>query len=739
VNYWLLTTEYPPFYGGGIGTYCYYTARMLAGAGCHVTVFVADDKVRDREDLPEEHNIRIIRFNSDRNKLSGSLGYTARLSYAFADIVRTLILEDGKPHYIEAQDYLGIAYYLSQYKHLGYSFMTSIPLLLTLHSPAFIYLDYNRVPLYRFPDFWTCEMEKQAIVAADLRISPTRFLVEEIGRQIDLSGRPVRILPNPYQPDQPPVDTPAHIPGKIIYYGKLSPQKGSFELMEYFTELWDEGFPHPLHIVGGTDIVFHPEQRTMGQLIHDKYKSYQEKGLLLLQGQIQPDWIKDTLQYAHLVIVPSIVDNMPYVVIEAMCLGKIVLASVQGGQPEIIEDGETGFLFDHKDPPSFARQLQKILALPVEEIQRIGANASRKIHASYGYDTIGPQKLALLKEITDEAHAGQRPLAAGKASHCFPFVHQEPIATLSVPDDQSLTGPSVQTDNLLSVVIPYFNMGRFIGECLHSVLNSTYQDLEVIVIDDGSTDPVSIQQLEKLGSDPRITVIRQKNHGLAYTRNQGAQTARGAWLAFLDADDKVSTTYYEKCLHALQHSDNVFFAGSWVQYFGDSHKLWPTFTPQPPYALVHNPVNSSGLVYKRAAFLTGGLNDKKADYGMEDYDSVISMLRHGFNGVVIPEPLFHYRVRKGSMFRQATPEKLLYSNRYIAEKNKDYYSRFATQVINILNANGPGYQFDNPTFGVRSSTVVQHDSRLVQHLKAAVKKSPRLKRFALTIKNKLNF
>jgi glycosyltransferase involved in cell wall biosynthesis len=717
VNYWLLTTEYPPFYGGGIGTYCYYTARMLAAAGCHVTVFVADDKVRDREDLPEEGNIRIIRFNSDRNKLSGSLGYTARLSHAFAGIVRTLILEDGKPDYIEAQDYLGIAYYLAQFKHLGYSFMAGVPLLVTLHSPAFIYLDYNRVPLYRFPDFWTCEMEKQAIIAADLLISPTRFLVEEIGRQIDLSGRPIRILPNPYQPDQPPVDAPAHIPGKIIYYGKLSPQKGSFELMEYFTELWDEGFPHPLHIVGGTDIVFHPEQRTMGQLIHDKYKSYQEKGLLLLQGQIQPDWIKDTLQYAHLVIVPSIVDNMPYVVIEAMSLGKIVLASIQGGQPEIIEDGETGFLFDHRDPPSFARQLHKILALPVEEIKRIGANASRKIHTCYSFDNIGPRKLALLEEIKPSGNH-------------FPFVHQEPIA--------ALTTTAMQKD-LLSVVIPYFNMGRYINECLHSVLNSTYQDLEVIIIDDGSTDPVSIRQLEVLATDPRITILRQKNHGLAYTRNQGAQTARGAWLAFLDADDKVSTTYYEKCIHALQHSDNVFFAGSWVQYFGDSHKLWPTFTPQPPYALVHNPVNSSGLVYKRTAFLAGGLNDKKADYGMEDYDSVISMLRHGFNGVVIPEPLFHYRVRKGSMFRQATPEKLLYSNRYIAEKNKDYYARFATQVINILNANGPGYQFDNPTFGVRSSTVVQHDNRLVQHLKAAVKKSPRLKRFALTIKNKLNF
>src|SRR5882757_6770683 len=120
---------------------------MLAAAGCRVTIFVADDKVRDREDSHGGEGIRIIRFNSDRNKLSDSLGYTARLSYAFADVVKSVILEDGKPDFIEAQDYLGIAYYLAQYKHLGYPFMTDIPILLTLHSPAFIYLDYNRVPL----------------------------------------------------------------------------------------------------------------------------------------------------------------------------------------------------------------------------------------------------------------------------------------------------------------------------------------------------------------------------------------------------------------------------------------------------------------------------------------------------------------------------------------------------------------------------------------------------------------
>ncbi|HVW60388.1 MAG TPA: glycosyltransferase, partial [Puia sp.] len=413
-----------------------------------------------------------------------------------------------------------------------------------------------------------------------------------------------------------------------------------------------------------------------------------------------------------------IVDNMPYVVVEAMSLGKVVLASVQGGQSEMIEEGETGFLFDHRDPASFARQVEKILALPVEEIGRIGANASRKVHASYGFDVIAPQKLSLLHTLSQPSN-----------NH-FPFLYQEPISPLP---------PDAAPNHRLSVVIPYYNMGRYIGECLHSVLNSTYQDLEVIIIDDGSTDPASIRQLETLPPDPRVTIVRQKNRGLAFTRNHGAEIAHGTFLAFLDADDKVASTYYEKAIRALRYNDNVFFAGSWVQYFGDSRRLWPTFTPQPPYALVHNPVNSSSLVYRRAAFLAGGLNDKKADYGLEDYDSVVSMLRHGFNGVVIPEPLFHYRIRKGSMFRQTTPEKLLYSNRYIAEKNRDYYTRFATEVINILNANGPGHQFDNPTISVRPSTTIENESRLVRHLKSAVKKSPGLKRIALTIKHKLNF
>ena len=714
MKYWLLTTEYPPFHGGGISTYCHFTAEMLSAGGIDVLVFVPDDSVRDFICTEEKNGIRLLRFNSNRSDLGPSLGYTARLSYEFAMMVKAIMEKGERPDLIEAQDYLGIAYYLTQMKHLGYGILTDIPIVITLHSPAFVYLEYNRVSTYRFPDFWTCEMEKEAIAAADHLISPTRFIADEIQKYTDISKKKVHLLANPYKSgkNEPPEK---FLRNKLVYYGKLSPQKGSFELLRYFKELWDSGFQHPLYIIGGTDIVYHPEMQTMGQWVEKYYGDYIARGLLRLLGKIQPRQIKDQLSDAHLIIVPSIVDNLPYVVMEAMSLGKVVLASRQGGQREMIEDGVSGFLFDHDVPGDFASRLLQILSLPEDEVQRIGSRACQRVSENYAFDVIGPKKIGLLQKVKTE------PMPADH----FPFLYQEkgiPFANAPIEDER------------LTVVIPYYNMGLYIEECVRSVMDSSYKDLEILIVDDGSSDPVSIEKLKSFAGREKIRVFHQKNQGLALTRNEGARQAVGTFLAFLDADDKVAPSYYEKAIAALKKNTNVCFAGAWVQYFENSDQLWPTFTPQPPYALVHNPVNSSGLVYKRAAFLEGGLNDKRTDYGLEDYESVVNMLHHGFNGVVLPEVLFHYRVRSGSMFRSISREKLLYSNKYIIEKHADYYTKFAAQIVNLLNANGPGYLFDNPTLEVRVNSRTIRDNVLLIKIKSLVKGNQKLKKIVLSIK-----
>ena len=710
MNYWLLTTEYPPMHGGGISTYCYFTAQMLAAAGDEITVFVPDDAEADFSITVQAKNIKLVKFNSQRENLQQTLGYTAALSYAFAGMVRHMIAREGAPDYIEAQDYLGIAYYLTQYKHAGYSFLANIPIIITLHSPAFIYLLYNRVPVYRFPDFWTGEMEKQAIAAADGIVAPTHFIVEEVKKHMSLEGKQVTVIANPYHFTIAPVPSVAR--NKILYYGKLSPQKGSFELLAYCKALWDEGFPHPLHIVGGTDIVFHPEMKTMGQLVQAQYAPYISKGLLQLHGKIAPADIEHHLRDAHLVIVPSIVDNMPYVVMEAMSLGKVVLASQQGGQREMINDGINGYLFSHEEPGSFAATLKKILALSDESIQTMGARAQEKIAQDYAPEKIWAQKKAFLQALT--------PLSTNQ----FPFLYQEPM--------QELTNGAV-ISGLLSVVIPYFNMGAFIAECLSSLLASHYQHLEIIIVNDGSTEAASLAQLKALRTEKRIRVIDQLNGGLAAARNAGARASSGEYLAFLDADDKVAPDYYTKAITALQKNTNVFFAGCWAKYFENSTQLWPSFTPQPPYALVHNMVNSSGLVYKKNAFLAAGLNDAKAGYGLEDYESVVHMIASGFNGIVLPEALFYYRVRTGSMFRKITTEKLLYAHHYIATKHAAYFTRYAIPVMQLLQANGPGYSYDNPTFATKITVSSGPEGKYNQQLKQFVKRNVWLKKIALQI------
>ena len=274
MKYWILTTEYPPLFGGGISTYCYEASRMHTAFGDEVTVFIPDDKVADHE-IRQFEGVRVIAFNSNRSKLANYMGYVPRLSFEFATMVKQIIEAEGKPDYIEAQEYLAIAYYTLQFKLLKYSSFEGIPVILVLHSPAFLYLYYNREGIYEFPNYWTGELEISCIRAADQLIAPSQYIVDEIKKHISLEGINVRVIRNPYQFEsgsQLPVSKAGTAEpvtgnikrGRIVFYGKLSPQKGVFEMFEYFSRLWDAGEDYILNVVGGTEKVYYPEMKTMG-------------------------------------------------------------------------------------------------------------------------------------------------------------------------------------------------------------------------------------------------------------------------------------------------------------------------------------------------------------------------------------------------------------------------------------------------------------------------------------------
>ncbi|PSR29489.1 MAG: hypothetical protein C7B47_01870 [Sulfobacillus thermosulfidooxidans] len=668
MKFWLLTTEYPPFFGGGIATYAGLTAQLFSDYGHEVTVIVYDEQAQGRKELVIE-GIRVIRFSSlwDSHLM---LGYPAQLSYAYAKIVEDLIVREGPPDLIESQEYLGIAAHLLQRKRTLDPLFVNIPVIITAHNPKFLLDPIDRAPTYQFPDYWTGELERFSLRAADGVISPSAFLRTALTHSLpDLS---VEVIPNPYRVPPQPAKTSRQ--ERLLYVGRLQLFKGILDLLEALVPLWNDGFTWPLDIVGH-DSPYYPKGTSFKSYIDTRYQPYLRKGLIRLHPAISSEELGAFYAQAGCVILPSRFDNLPYVLLEAMSYECVVVATQSGGQKEVIIDGESGFLCQAEH---LGRTIKRATELSLDQQSTMGHQARTRVASWTDPESIYEKKMDYI-----------RSLLHGDQPRSFPVIRPTPSSEL-IP---------VSKQGHLSIVIPFYNLGSYLLETLDSLMQlPSSLNKEIIVVDDGSTDGVSIAALRKAARTyPDTTIYRTPNQGLARARNFGASKATGTFLAFLDADDKVDPRYYPRAIKILQHYDNVSFVGCWAQYFGVDYHIWPTWNPEPPYALFHNPLNTSALVYLRDHFLAYGQNDPEMEYGMEDYESLIRMLSHGCHGVAIPEPYFFYRVRPHSMSREFNQANQQYLYRLIVQKNRTLYMQYADELFFLFNANGPQYSVDNPT------------------------------------------
>lgn len=109
---------------------------------------------------------------------------------------------------------------------------------------------------------------------------------------------------------------------------------------------------------------------------------------------------------------------------------------------------------------------------------------------------------------------------------------------------------------LISIIIPVYNSGQFLEKCLDSVCHQTFKNIEIICINDGSTDD-SFDILRKYASnDERIRIISQTNSGVSHSRNIGANISQGEWISFIDSDDYISEELYSEFYSVLNQNDN---------------------------------------------------------------------------------------------------------------------------------------------------------------------------------------
>jgi glycosyltransferase involved in cell wall biosynthesis len=201
----------------------------------------------------------------------------------------------------------------------------------------------------------------------------------------------------------------------------------------------------------------------------------------------------------------------------------------------------------------------------------------------------------------------------------------------------------------ISVLMPCFNHGAFIAEAVDSVLAQTLQDFEIIIVDDGSTDPATREALLRLGS-PRTTILTTTNRGLPAARNHAALHASGEFYCAVDADDKLAPTWFEKAVRVLDDRPDVMFVSHWLETFGDERWTWTPVRCDLASLLARNAVNGAALVRRGVFEAVGGYDETMRD-GCEDWDFWLRLVERGFHGTIIPEVLFYYRRRSDSMSR----------------------------------------------------------------------------------------
>ena len=113
----------------------------------------------------------------------------------------------------------------------------------------------------------------------------------------------------------------------------------------------------------------------------------------------------------------------------------------------------------------------------------------------------------------------------------------------------------------ISVIVAVYNIEKYVGRCIESILNQSYSELQIILVDDGSTDESGKICDDYAIKDLRIQVIHQENQGLSMARNTGIQYAEGAWLSFIDGDDIIHPQFIEILHRAIYSSSSQIEIG----------------------------------------------------------------------------------------------------------------------------------------------------------------------------------
>jgi glycosyltransferase involved in cell wall biosynthesis/GT2 family glycosyltransferase len=652
----LVSRELQGFLGGGIGTYAAEMARTLAVRGHEVHLLTAPhEHLRQRgPQLVPGVRIHTVDLTVGRAGLEAYPTFPMRYSMAVLDAVERLTREAALD-YIEFPDYHGEGYFTTRAKRTLGLFERTV-LAVRLHSTSALCRQADADARLDSELAMIEHLEREACLAADLVIAPGQQVLRRLPKPTHPQHR--NVIPVPLDIDHLVRDFggiksaySAPATPVILFFGKLQYLKGPQDLVEAGQTLLRRGVQAHFRLIGN-DSPTGPFGRSMLEHLQRRIEPRFADAFRFEPARPRRE-LGPTIRDADICCFPSRWEAFPLVCLEALALGAPVVASDAGGLSEIVQHGESGLLFPAGDAEALANCLERMLADPALR-QRLG--------------TAGPVRV---RELCDPSGVIK------ELEHA--------ITACGTPDPRPPAAAAARP--LVSIIIPFYNLGEYLPATLASARQQTYRNIEILVVDDGSTDPASLALLDQLPANIRI--IRKPNGGLGSARNAGLREARGQWIVPLDADDLFAPTLIEECLAAAAHDPGLAYISPLVAYFtsepGDGDGGWIPLGLEPDLLPVMNigGAASGSLILREAALAVDGWDEWMTAY--EDWEFWCRLADAGRRGSILPEFLLHYRVRPNSMFRtELSRHQALHA--YILQRHPRLITERTARILAAMSA-----------------------------------------------------
>lgn len=266
----------------------------------------------------------------------------------------------------------------------------------------------------------------------------------------------------------------------------------------------------------------------------------------------------------------------------------------------------------------------------------------------------------------------------------------------------------------ISVIIPVYNVEKYLYRCLESVCNQTYRDLQIIVIDDGSTDKSAQICDDWATKDARITVIHQENKGVSAARNCGIHLAIGEYITFVDSDDWVEPGMYEQLVRALQQDKEAQMCV--CEYYFVEAECRKAFSAEGVSRLskeeamikllrFNYPTSLYFCLY-RCDIIKGNLLNPKTHY-WEDMEYQWRLLKSVNYISVCKTPFYHLTSNPKSVTHQSLNDKhftMFQVGEYIAKDIKKFYPEFVRYIPDMQN----GFLLSAIDLALKSEKTITH-------------------------------